>query len=104
MITELAIAMVSVPAVLDMTDQAAIFVLLTILRTQTAPVCFHQIFIENNLIIPFLLDCEASTTCHGHGACDSVNGLCACEPTFSASTNCSSCEPDHYNYPGCSCM
>ena len=77
----------------------------TTTATQPAHVCHLQNLHRGPfLIYSFSLDCLASSTCHGHGACNSANGACICNQNFDSGSNCGACAPNHYNYPVCSCI
>lgn len=43
--------------------------------------------------------CLASTTCNGHGTCNTLGG-CNCSTGF-AGPNCNQCAANYYNYPSC---
>lgn len=68
------------------------------------PECKCMSYLPFNFLLNnnFELDCLASFTCNGHGTCNTLNGQCSCFPEFSNS-NCSTCAPNHYNYPNCTC-
>lgn len=46
----------------------------------------------------------AEIDCNAHGKCNS-NGICECNLGFEseAESTCSSCSPDYYGYPNCTC-
>lgn len=51
-------------------------------------------------ILTKFVDCNATTTCHGHGSCNSTTGACVCSTGWSDAT-CNTCAQDYY---GTSCQ
>lgn len=73
---------------------------LLITTTLLAIVCIDEVF--NWCDINTNLDCTRNDTCNRFGKCVDANEICECDAGYN-STDCGSCDFDHYNYPSCTC-